>query len=291
MNLSRLNFSFAALALTAFCSSLAFAFPLPKQALTREQRRTLSQMAGSYNFAGIVALDDCSGSLVRLPQAKDSDYALVLTNGHCYEGGFFQSGQVLVNQPSSRTFQLFDQKLNTVGELQAQRVLFGTMTRTDITLYETNQTYAQIAKDFGIQALPVSADHPTKGQALDVLSGYWQKGYSCHIDNFVHELHEGDWTFTDSVRYSKPGCEIIPGTSGSPVLSKGTRAVIAINNTLNENGERCTVDNPCEVDAQGHVTVSKGTGYGQETYWLTTCSDSTGHLDLHQPGCLLPQPR
>ena len=34
-------------------------------------------------YDAIVALDNCSGSLVRFPGAADTDKAVVLTNGHC----------------------------------------------------------------------------------------------------------------------------------------------------------------------------------------------------------------
>ncbi len=42
----------------------------------------------------------------------------------------------------------------------------------------------------------------------------------------------------------------------------------------------CTLNNPCEVDADGNTTATKGQSYGQETYWFTTCLDAT---DAHRP--------
>ena len=91
----------------------------------------------------------------------------------------------------------------------------------------------------------------------------------------------------DSVRYSRPGCETIGGTSGSPVVLAGTRTVVAVNNTGNDDGDRCTMNNPCEIDEHGQVTAEQGYSYAQQTSWIYTCLDSTGNLNLNQAGCKL----
>lgn len=44
--------------------------------------------AKAVTFAGTVALSNCSGSVVRIPDAAPTDPALVLSNGHCMESGF-----------------------------------------------------------------------------------------------------------------------------------------------------------------------------------------------------------
>ncbi|MFD0534454.1 hypothetical protein ACFQY7_12460 [Actinomadura luteofluorescens] len=62
----------------------------------------------AVDFTGIVALSNCSGSLVRGPRSRDTDAALVLTNGHCLESGMPEAGEVIVDQRSSRTFTLLD---------------------------------------------------------------------------------------------------------------------------------------------------------------------------------------
>ena len=80
---------------------------------------------------------------------------------------------------------------------------------------------------------------------------------------------------------------MIGGTSGSPVIEKGTRNVIGVNNTVNESGAQCTIDNPCEVDKQGKVTAEKGLAYGQETYPIYSCFNEAREFDLATPGCAL----
>ncbi|GHH73967.1 serine protease [Streptomyces sulfonofaciens] len=243
----------------------------------------------AVDFAGTVALSNCSGSLVRMPDSKPSDPGLVLSNGHCLETGFPAAGEVIVDQPSSRTFDLLDADADSVGTLRADKVAYATMTDTDISLYELDSTYEEIESDYGIKPLDLSDQHPTAGKAITVVSGYWQQTYSCNIDGFVYRLKEGDWTWKDSVRYT-PECETIGGTSGSPVVDDASGQVVAVNNTGNEDGQRCTVNNPCEVDEDGNVTVHQGTNYAEETYIIPACVGTGNKIDLTAQGCTLPKP-
>jgi V8-like Glu-specific endopeptidase len=245
----------------------------------------------TVDYTGIVALDNCSGSLIRVPGAADSDPALVLTNGHCYEGGMPDAGEVITNQPSSRTFTLLDSSgRGTLGTLHATTMLYATMTDTDVTLYKLNMSYASIQQTYGTPALELSLDHPTVGTDLRVVSGYWRRTYSCTLDGFAYRLREAQWTWKDSVRYTS-SCDIIGGTSGSPVIDAATGKVIAVNNTINENGESCTLDNPCEVDESGNITVHPNIGYAQETYILGACIAPGSVLDFTRTGCTVPHVR
>ncbi|MFI1178573.1 trypsin-like serine peptidase [Streptomyces sp. NPDC020799] len=242
----------------------------------------------AVDFAGTVALSNCSGSLIKLPNSGDNDPGLVMTNGHCLETGMPGPGEVITDQPSSRTFTLLNSSAGKAGTLRATKVSYSTMTDTDVTLYELDQTYAQIKQRYRIDALKLSADHPTAGTPIKVVSGYWKKIYSCNVDGFVYRLREGDWTWKDSLRYTST-CDVIGGTSGSPVIDANSGKVIAINNTGNENGERCTENNPCEVDENGQVTVRQGTNYAEETYGIGKCFAAGNKLDLSLPGCDLPR--
>ncbi|MGW1837146.1 S1 family peptidase [Streptomyces sp. NPDC002067] len=241
------------------------------------------------DFAGTVALDNCSGSIIKLPTSKDTDPALVMTNGHCLESGMPGAGEVITGQPSSRAFTVLDASAGDLGTLKATKVVYATMTDTDVTLYETGSSYADIQQKYGIKPLELDTAHPTDGHRITVVSGYWKQTYSCSIDGFVPQLKEGDWTWKDSVRYTTD-CKTIGGTSGSPVIDEETGKVTAINNTVNEDGEKCTLNNPCEVDENGQVSVHKGTPYGQETYGIAKCFTAGNKLDLNASGCELPKP-
>ncbi|QKW29159.1 trypsin-like peptidase domain-containing protein [Streptomyces seoulensis] len=243
----------------------------------------------AVDFAGTVSLSNCSGSVVRLPASADTDPALVLSNGHCLETGFPSPGQVITGQSSSRTFGLLNSAGTKVATLRANQVVYSTMTDTDVTIYRLTSTYAQIKSSYGISALTLSDTHPVAGTAIKVVSGYWKRIYSCNVDGFVYRLKEGDWTWKDSVRYTS-ACNTIGGTSGSPVVDTATGKVVAVNNTGNEDGQRCTENNPCEVDANGNVTVRQGINYAEETYQIPACFTTGNKLNLSASGCVLPKP-
>ncbi|MFC6160477.1 S1 family peptidase [Kribbella jiaozuonensis] len=246
--------------------------------------------APGTDFTGIAALSNCSASLVRYAESVSTDKALVLTNGHCYEGGFLQPGQVLVNKASTRSITLLKPDSSRAGTVRADKILFGTMTKTDMIVYEVNETYASIKSRLNVTPLTLAKQGPANGAGMAVVSGYWKRIYTCSVQATIPQLREGDWTWQNSIKYQQPGCETIGGTSGSPVVSTTTGEMIGINNTGNEDGERCTVNNPCEVDANGNVTVEQGAAYGQQTWWLYTCLTATRSIDLNKSGCELPKP-
>lgn len=243
----------------------------------------------AVDFAGTVALSNCSGSVVRMPNSADSDPAFVLSNGHCLETGMPGAGQVVVDRASTRSFTLLNSSGSGVGTLRATKIAYATMTDTDVSLYQLSSTYAQIQQTYGIKALQLSDSHPVQGTGINVVSGYWKRIYSCNIDGFVYRLKEDEWTWKDSVRYTS-ACNTIGGTSGSPVVDSATGKVVAVNNTGNEDGGRCTLNNPCEVDASGNVTVRQGINYAQETYGITKCVAAGNKINLSLAGCELPKP-
>lgn len=277
----------------ALLHTFAFLFSLSAYAIPLHQNMNFNAIllpqtfTTSYNFEGIVALSNCSGSLIRFENSKDTDQAMVLTNGHCFEGGFIPDGEVIVNEESSRRFQLLDSSSEVVGRVNATKVLYATMTKTDISLYKINQTYGEIKSRYNIQAMTLASQAPQVLNPIEIISGFWRRGYSCAVEAFIYKLKEGEWTWDDSVRYSRPGCEVIGGTSGSPITLAGTKTVVAINNTGNENGGRCTDNNPCEVDEKGNISYQKGYSYGQETFWIYSCLNSANEIDLQKPGCQL----
>jgi Trypsin-like peptidase domain len=243
-------------------------------------------LAVTPSLNATIRLSNCSASLVRFPTSVDTDRAMMLTNGHCYEGGFIPAGQVLVNRSSTRSGTLLNSAGTGVATVRADLLLYATMTGTDVSLYRLNQTIATIRTNTGISPLTISASHPASGISIFIPSGYHAQIWNCSINGFAATVREDQWTWHDSIRYSMP-CQIIPGTSGSPVVSVATGEVVGANNTINENGEMCTLDNPCEVNPDGSTTATLNQGYAQETYWFNTCLTASRTIDLTIPGCLL----
>lgn len=240
----------------------------------------------AVTLASTIALSNCSASLVRYPTSQDGDRALMLTNGHCYEKGFLAAGEVLVNKRSSRTGTLLNASGGALGTVRADKVLYATMTGTDITLYQLKDTFAAIKSKYGASPLTLASARPADNIAVTIPSGYWKRIWNCSINGFT-DLREGEWSWTDSIRYDA-NCDTIGGTSGSPVVSNATGEVVGANNTGNEDGQMCTLNNPCEVAPDGTTTAHQGQSYGQQVYWISTCVDSSRRLNLSQSGCLLP---
>ncbi|MGW4209476.1 S1 family peptidase [Lentzea sp. NPDC004789] len=248
---------------------------------------TTAPAQAAVDFTGTVGLSNCSGSLVRLPSSTDADKALVLTNGHCFE--LMKAGQTVVNRPERRWVQLLTGSGSNLVRLNTTKLVYATMTGTDAAFYQLDQTYGQIQQQYGTRALELSATHPVAKTEIRVISGYWKKIYSCQVDGFVYQLKEADWTWRDSLRYTS-SCNTIGGTSGSPIVDNSSGKVVGINNTGNESGGRCTMNNPCEVDAAGKVTVRKGINYGQQTFDFVSCFGPGTTLNLSLPGCKVSKP-
>ena len=240
---------------------------------------------GTYDFEGIVKLSNCSGSLVRFKGQPLDSKGIVLTNGHCVSRWFIRPGAIILNKRDRRRMRVADTNMRFT-RIRAEKILYATMTGTDAALFKIEETYEELERK-GIRALELSDVRPYVDTEIEVISGYWERGYSCNIEAFIPELREADWVFEDSLRYSRPGCETIGGTSGSPVIEKGKRLVIGVNNSGNESGSECTMNNPCEVDANGNISVIKGASYGQQTYWFYDCVTEDYEIDPNMAGCQL----
>lgn len=279
--------------LTAFLalglSFSAFAFELPVggfDALTVKSAPPFS-IENAPLFEGIVKLSNCSGSLVIFEGMATDKKALVLTNGHCLGGGFLKPGEIVLNRSVNRSMKVYDSQMK-LHNIRATKIVYATMTDTDAALYELDATYNDIQASTGVRPLLMAPNRPLEGTRINITSGYWDRNWDCEIDGFVFALREGGWTFTDSIRYDQ-GCDTIGGTSGSPIIENGTRTVIGINNTSNESGDRCTINNPCEVDEAGRVVVIRSRSYGQQTYQFYGCMNETFELDLALTSCTLPK--
>lgn len=265
--------------------SHAYAWPLPNGQMSIMS--IPESFTANYNFEGIVALNNCSGSIVQYENALDSDLAMVLTNGHCLETGFPKPNTYVAGKASKRRFKVFDKNAKAIDIILAKEIIYSTMTGTDMTLYKLNITVGQVKQKYGFAPLVLSSTKPQLNQPIEIISGYWERGYRCNIEAFAEELREDNWTQHDSIRYSRPGCEIIGGTSGSPIIAASTRTVVGVNNTGNMDGLKCSENNPCEVNKDGSLTYKKGYNYGQQTYWIYSCLNANKELDLKTAGCLL----
>lgn len=266
------------------------AFALPKasfNALEVKLPKTLKLLENqaSYNFEGIVKLSNCSGSMVIFNGMPDTAKAMVMTNGHCINkpGGYLNAGEVWLDRKVSRDMKIFDSNMK-LHPIKATKILYATMTGTDVAFYELTQSYAQIEAATGIRPLMMATYVPYSGIDIQIMSGYWDRGWDCKIHSMINNLREGEWTWDNSLRYTET-CDTMGGTSGSPITTLADRTVIGINNTSNESGEVCTLNNPCEVDVFGKITTHKGVRYGQNTWYAASCLTPDFRFDLKLETC------
>ena len=274
--------------LMIFLASDTFAVGFPRPASAAQWHELDLIPKATFDFTGIVSLSNCSGSLVRYDDSEDDDYGMVLTNGHCVR--MMAPGDVDFDRSASTSFEVLNEGGDVLGTLRASRLIYATMTDTDMALFRLRLTFADIYDRYGVEALTLSRMKSEIGDDIEIISGYWKRGYVCEVEKFIYLLKEDDWEFADSIRYSRPGCEVIGGTSGSPILLKGTRTVIGVNNTGNQSGRRCTMNNPCEIDQDGSIIYERGYNYGQQISWLYDCRNEERKLDLTVQNCSLPKP-
>jgi len=268
-------------------SASAFALPTGSFNALSEIKNDI-ELDDNYDFNGIVKLSNCSGAIIRFSGMPDSANAIAMTNGHCTGGmfgGMIEPNQMIYNKNVNRTMNVYNRDRKLQG-VTSTKILYGTMTGTDVALYQLKETYQDLQKK-NIDSFLLDSNRPSLGTSLDIVSGYWDRGYRCHIDAFIFILKEAGWTMNDSIRYSDTGCDTIGGTSGSPIIETNTRKVIGINNTGNESGKKCTMNNPCEVDEAGSINVKTKASYGQQTYNIYSCLTVDFRIDLHKPGCTL----
>ncbi|MEV7570661.1 trypsin-like serine protease [Streptomyces tanashiensis] len=237
------------------------------------------------NVEGAAKVGDCLGSVVRPPTARPQDPALALTNGHCVPSGRPAPGKALVDRPAdlASPVTINDSAGYTRTTARATRLVYATMTGTDIALYRLDKTYAQLAAE-GAKVFRLSTTPMRKGDRLSM--AYTSNRPSCTVEAVVPHLREGGYQQDRAVRYAtSDSCASRPGHSGTALLASDGETVVGINNTHNRDGEQCTDNNPCEVGRDGSVTAVQGRSYGQQVHQIAACLTAGSRWKLTRPGC------
>ena len=239
------------------CHRRGFAVALRPSARQRPQpaKPAKQPKPPAPDFAGTVALSNCSGSLVRMPELKGRATRLWCSpTGTAWKRACPEPGQVIVDQAVQRNFTLLDAYGGDAGHADVHQDRVRDDDRHRRLAVRTGLHLRGDQEGDGHRpARRRGGQHPTQGTAITVVSGYWKETYSCTIDGFVPELREDGWTMKDSLRYTNE-CETKGGTSGSPVIDDASGKVVGVNNTRNEDGEECTLNNPLRGgrERQGH---------------------------------------
>lgn len=268
----------------------AFARPVPSPLEVLAKASGLIEQkqddpAVAFDWSGVASLPGCSGSVVSFGQ-PDTAKAIVMTNGHCIGMLDGPADAVLVNQAYRANVSFYvDQSRKIQGKIT--KIVYGLLMPHDVAWLEADKTYGELAAQ-GVKARKISDRVAAIGTPIAIPSGYWNRLYICKVDAIIHEIREAEYVNEDSYKYH---CDTIHGTSGSPIVDVATGDVVGVNYTGNDDGERCTFNNPCEVDEQGNITVEKGANYGDQIFKVMGCLDSRRNIDLKVAGCQLPNPR
>lgn len=248
---------------------------------------SLNAYALDARFEGTVDLSNCSGFVFKSPEMSEDRKALIMTNGHCLQnflgGMILKPGEARANRNNARRIGIVTERGSKL-KLSTKRLVYATMTGTDMTVYELALSYRELA-DRGIRPFIMGAT-PVEGMKVDVISGHKNNFNSCSIER-IGATREGGYMFIEALRFSSE-CTQGNGTSGSPVLLAGTREVVGIANSYNANGSACGNNNPCEVTSSGEVEVFHESRYGQQTLGILKCLTDSGFVASE--GCPLTRP-
>ena len=249
-----------------------------------------------------VVLPGCTGTIFIMPGMADEQNALVVTNGHClnigdyeWQGGRYLSpGQFLFNHDLDNTgysATVFSARGVNGKTYAARRIIFGTITATDLAIIELNVNYS-ILKKSGYRVFIFARNLPKTGIRLEFSSCNESFDGTCKVHGIVPTVVEGPYVWTNVVKMElNKKCRVYPGVSGTPGILKSTNEIYAIGNTeYTGEGKECEIMNPCERDA------SSGTlrhGPPTQTYAIPTaplydCYDTTSsRFDFNMTSCKL----
>lgn len=237
------------------------------------------------SLAGRVSLGNCVGSVVRTAASRPQDPALLLTNGHCIGANRPAPGSAIVDQPVKLPVEIGDREGYAQTTANAVRLVYATMTGTDVALFRLDKTYAQLTAD-GAKTFQLSTTPTRAGDRVDAITGTYRE--TCTIDAVIPHLREQAYLTDNVLRYARSAdCNLGPGDSGSPLVAPDGNTVVGIHNT---SQQPCIENNPCETNQDGDVISDPGRSYGQQVDGIPACLAPGSVLDLSRPGCTLTRP-
>lgn len=268
---------------SSIAQSRPVGFEFDPMFLTPERPATVEDLKGMAN------LGNCSGGVLDIGRPMNAK-SLLITNGHCVSGTL-GANQAIINQPSQRFFRLFTYDGSTVL-VQAQKLVYATLTDTDLGLYELNVTYEEL-QSMNVKSYPLSMRSASPGIPLRITSGYWKRTQECAVERIVYKLLEGfggdvsNPSVATNVLALTNECQIYGGFSGTPAIDLKTQTIIGLAFTVAEGGQKnCEERSPCEEDKNGKRVYLHGVSYVTRVDQIASCF-LKGEFDLNQPNCTL----
>lgn len=224
------------------------------------------------------------------PQTESSDIpAYVLSSGHCTYTHPSQLG-VDLEIEGHVEFNYFKDLPKARKSYPLKRIQWSSLRGTDLAVLELDTTLSRLLEE-GIKPLLMADGAPSVG--IDVLSvsapvtatGYTLRMAACKLESIANIVeHPYTWNANQTNR-----CEdVLPGSSGSPLIDRHTNRIIGIMGTTTRGATeqaRCFADSPCEVN-DGKASWSANTNYASPIESLPACFDE-GVFDIARPACKL----
>ncbi|NOT78638.1 MAG: trypsin-like peptidase domain-containing protein [Bacteriovoracaceae bacterium] len=247
---------------------------------------------------GLAIVNGCSAGLIIFEGIKKHDRALVATNGHCLllnlnlkrEFPYPMPGENLANITDTEFREKTNITLHGPNEsikVKMARLIFGTMSGTDLSLFEIENTYEHLEKEFKILPLKIANRDSSLNTPVSIVSGYYNRKFSCSLKS-ISDLIEGPF-YTNNALSLSSECDIYPGFSGSPIVNDLSGEVIGLANThFSNEGELCSFNNPCIIDpiSEQRIAPFSGQSFGISLIELKSCFDfKLRQIDLELPTC------
>ncbi|AZH77127.1 peptidase S1 [Microbacterium sp. Y-01] len=241
---------------------------------------------------GFPAFPNCESSIVRTAASQDDDPALLLTNGHCVPNldpgmEMPEPGSSIVDEKVEAPISFIDAGGFGFHTARIDRLLFATMTGTDVAVYRLDASYAELEQR-GVRVLRVTSTPPKTGDKVTLMATDFLLGgpRECTIEAVVPTLSEDGYEQHDSLRMSEAErCKSQGGYSRAALLAADGKTLVGVNNSSNHDGKKCVLDNPCEVSADGEKKIYRERPYGQQIVELNDCVAAGSVLDLDADGC------
>jgi hypothetical protein len=216
--------------------------------------------------------------------------AYALTNGHCPE--FPGSNEVLLDRPSIRGQVIFNYFADTTRSqlsVGVTRVAYATMKGQDVAVLELAMRHDQLRAQ-GVEPWSIAPVRPAADEPIAIVGApgsSFLRLTACRLDGQAPLVLEYIWHWYGFFRNTCLG--ILPGSSGSPAVSRRTGEMIGLVNTSTSGGRpaftECVLDHPCEPMVGGESGRVE-TNYVTPLLGVDACFPG-GRFDVTSAGCTL----
>jgi hypothetical protein len=261
----------------------------------------LSNADGSNAYTSVVRVQaraTCSGVFIATtdPESRRGDEASawVATNGHCVA---FPATNVVLREQPGQGFVVFNYFIDTTSrqlQVPIRRMVYATMKGQDLALVELSARVGELRRA-GFEPWRPVLTLPEPHEPVVVVGAPLQRNpqlaylrlAACPLQGRSAFVYEFTWHWYD---FERTSCsDVLPGSSGSPVISRRTGRIVALLNTTNAFAapySACQIDSPCEP-AEKDAVQPTGISYATPMIRIDRCFDDGGQFDLERTGCPL----